>query len=80
MIANINFILPTINILPVILDWLDDEENNNYEVFDNIIRFNMLNLISILTNILHDCIEYFNLRLTDDMDPHELITLLLGYQ
>ena len=77
MIPNINFLIPIILIIPRILDWLDsigDEE------LDMLVCMNILNVITIITNILVFSLEVIEHDSIYDLNPHDLIHLLLGYR
>ena len=78
MIHDLNFIVPLINSLPTIIDWLDTVDYN-VNAMELIIMLNFMNIIMLISTILKAYLS-LKLRSVDEMDAHELIELLMGYR
>ena len=64
--------------LPILLDWLESIENDNDS--DMLIHVNFLNMICYVLNILNAAINVMEHGSIYDLNPNELIVLLLGYR
>ena len=78
MISNLNYIVPMLNSLPIILDWLDSVDEH-LDSLHFVIMLNFMNIILLISMILKAYLS-INIRSVDEMDAHELIEFLMGYR
>ena len=78
MISNLNFIVPMLNSLPIIIDWLDSLDEN-FDSIELLIRLNFMNIIMLIVMILKAYLS-INIHSVDQMDANELIEFLMGYR
>ena len=64
--------------MPTIFDWLNSIETDDES--DMLVFMNILNVISIITNILVCSLEVIEHDSVYDLNPHDLIHLLFGYR